>query len=83
MSELKVIHTLTDSNKKEIPELIPLSRWNDYFPHPSKNAMYQYNFYGHRNGFSKVVRRIGKRIYISVSDFFEWVNNNTGERACY
>lgn len=59
-----------------IPELIPVSRWNDFFMFPSVGAIRQYIFHGNINGFDKVIRRMGKRLYISVSAFNEWVENS-------
>ena len=72
----------TLQNQSAIPELIPVSKWNEYFQFPSVGALRQYIFYGHKNGFNKVIRRMGKRIYICVSDFKSWVDSNSGERAC-
>lgn len=54
-------------------ELIPLSKWNDYFEYPTVGSLRQLVFYEHENGFGKVIRRIGKRIYIKTADFFKWV----------
>lgn len=55
-------------------DLIPLSKWNDYYDYPSVNALRQLVFYNRNNFIDAVVRRIGKRMYISVPDFFAWVD---------
>ncbi|MDD3237913.1 MAG: hypothetical protein PHV37_07445 [Candidatus Gastranaerophilales bacterium] len=68
-------------NKNLIPELIPVSKWNEYFPYPSVASIRQYIFYKRRNGFDKVLRWMGKRQYICVAAFNEWVENGTGEKA--
>ena len=61
-------------------DLIPLSRWNDYYDFPSVNALRQLVFYNRNNFIDTVTRRIGKRIYISVPNFFTWVDSN-GQRG--
>lgn len=57
-------------------DLIPVSKWNDYYQFPSVGAIRQLIFYNRNNFNSKVTRRIGKRIYIKVSNFLEWIENN-------
>ena len=66
---------------KEKQELIPLSKWNDYYDYPTVGTLRQLVFYENSNGFSKVIRRIGCRIYIKVSAFFEWVEETNKARA--
>ena len=59
----------TQTNQK--PELIPVSKWNDYFDYPTLGALRQLIFYQNTNGFSKVLRKMGKtRLYIKTSAFF-------------
>ena len=58
--------------------LIPLSKWNDHFEYPTTAALRQLVFYNTNDFANKVIRKIGKRIYIKVSAFFEWVENPTG-----
>ena len=65
--------------KSEISDLIPLSEWNKHFRYPSVNALRQYRFYGAKNGFDKVIRRVGKRIYISISALNEWITTERCE----
>ena len=68
-----------DGNKlrRPIPELIPLSKFNEFFEYPSVKALRQYRFYGNRNGFNNVLKYIGKRIYIDVKAYEKWINNNS------
>lgn len=72
-----------NNQAEKIPALIPLSKWNDFFQFPTVSALRQYVFYGEQNGFNTVIRRIGKRIYINVADFNNWVDSNTGTKACF
>ena len=59
-------------------DLIPLSKWNDHFEYPTTAALRQLVFYNTNDFTNKVIRKIGKRIYIKVSAFFEWVENPSG-----
>lgn len=61
-------------------EFVPVSKWNEYFTYPSVGAIRQYIFYN-TNGFNDyVLRHIGKRLYIKVSSFFEWIEQ-TNKKA--
>ena len=61
--------------QKEL-ELIPVSKWNDFYPHPSVGAIRQLIFFDTDNFKSKVIRKIKNRLYIKTSNFFEWVEEN-------
>ena len=54
-------------------ELIPLTKWNDYYDYPTVGTLRQLVYFEATNGFSKVIRRIGSRIYLKVSAFFVWL----------
>ena len=57
-------------------DMVPLSRFNDFYPYPSVGALRQLLFYN-TNGFAdKVIRRIGKRLYVKISAFKAWVETN-------
>ena len=59
-------------------DLVPLSCFNEYFQYPSVGALRQLLFYN-TNGFKdKVVRRIGKRIYVKISALKSWVEETNG-----
>lgn len=61
-------------------EFVTVSKWNEYFTYPSVGAIRQYIFYN-TNGFNDyVLRHIGKRLYIKVSSFFEWIEQ-TNKKA--
>lgn len=66
--------------KKEQTGLIPVSKWNDFHPYPTVKALRQLIFFKEQNGFDKVLRKIGGRIYILESEFFKWVEE-TGKIA--
>ena len=57
--------------------LIPLSKWNDYHDYPTVSALRHLVFFEEQNNFSKVLRRLGKRIYICEKSFFDWVSEQS------
>ena len=59
--------------------LIPVSKWNEYYKYPTVGAIRQLIFYNTDNFETKVVRKIGKRLYIKVSEFNEWVEKINGK----
>lgn len=61
------------SNKTD---LIPISKWNDFYEFPTIGALRQYRYYNINNFNNYVIRKIGKRLYIKVSAFFEWIEAN-------
>ena len=62
------------------PDLIPVSEFNNFYAFPTVGSLRQLIFYNTDNFVDKVVRRIGKRLYIKVSDFFNWVEE-TNKKA--
>ena len=76
MTEQTNIQTQTTT-----PELLPVSRFNDYIPFPTTNSLRQLIYYNTDNFTDKVVKRIGKRIYISVSDFYAWVKDTNKKQV--
>lgn len=59
----------------ETLDLVPLSRWNDYYPYPTIGALRQLVFHNEDDFRKRVTRTIGKRMYIKVSAFKEWVES--------
>lgn len=60
--------------------LIPVSKWNDVHPYPTVQSLRQLIFFKKKNGFAKVLRKIGGRLYIVENEFFKWVEE-TGKVA--
>lgn len=56
-----------------LPRLVPLSKFNDFVPYPSVGALRQHYFFNTDGFADKVIKRIAKRIYIDIPNFFEWV----------
>ena len=53
--------------------LIPVTRWNDYYPFPTIGSLRALVFNASKNGFNKVIRKIGGRIVLDERQFFLWV----------
>ena len=54
-------------------DLIPLSKFSEYAQYPTVGALRQLIFYNTKGFRDKVVKLIGKRQYIKISAFQEWV----------
>ena len=72
---------MTEQTQTKAPELIPVSEFNNVYQWPSTGALRQLIFYNTDNFVEKVVRKIGKRLYIKVSAFFEWVEETNKKAA--
>ncbi len=57
---------------KNEPRLIPLVKWNEYYPDPSIKALRMLVFRKDENGFDNVIVKRGKRILIDADKYFEW-----------
>ena len=57
-----------------LPQLIPVTHWNERHPWPSAGGLRHLIFFADTNGFNKVIRRIGRRVLIDEAAFFEWAN---------
>ncbi len=53
--------------------LIPVPKWNHHHDWPPPGGLRHLIFHADSNGFSRVVRRIGRTVLIDESAFFEWV----------
>lgn len=71
---------VTEKEKKDL-DLIPLSKFNDYYDYPSVGSLRQLNFYNTYGFSDKVVRRIGRRLYVKVSSLRDWVEESNGCRV--
>ena len=54
--------------------LIPASKWNTFHPWPSVPGLRHLIFNANSNGFDFCIRRIGRRVLIDETRFFEWVD---------
>ncbi|MCB9729125.1 MAG: hypothetical protein H6744_21615 [Deltaproteobacteria bacterium] len=62
--------------------LIPLTQWNKHHTWPPYGGLRHLVHHADKNGFTRVIRRVGRRVLIDEQAFFEWVDtqNSTHER---
>jgi len=56
-------------------KLIPVTKWNNEHPWPPIGGLRHLIFNAEKNGFSKCVMRIGRRVLIDEDRFFEWARD--------
>jgi hypothetical protein len=61
--------------------LIPVPDWNKYHDWPPIGGLRHLIFHAKRNGFDRVLRRIGRRILIDEAAFFDWARTH-GNQEC-
>lgn len=55
---------------------IPVTKWSEYHIWPTIVGLRNLIFNKEKNGFSQVVKKVGKRVLIDEKAFFKWVKNN-------
>lgn len=55
--------------------LIPPQAWSEYHPWPKIGGLRNLIFNKEKNGFHKVVKKVGKNVLIDEAAFFEWIEN--------
>ena len=61
--------------------LIPVTKWNNYYDYPTIGGLRALIFNAEKNGFNKVIRRIGSRVLINEQAFFEWVEEINSKKG--
>lgn len=59
---------------------IPLTEWPKHHSWPPIGGLRHLVFYAEENGFSKVIRRAGRRVLIDEQAFFQWLDEQNGGR---
>jgi hypothetical protein len=54
---------------------ITVTNWNKYHEWPPLGGLRHLIFKKDKNGFHKVIKKVGKRVLIDEAAFFEWVAN--------
>lgn len=54
--------------------LIPANEWPKHHVWPPLGGLRALIFYAEKNGFNKVIRRVGRRVLIDEREFFSWVD---------
>ena len=60
--------------------LIPGDEWPQHHPWPPIGGLRHLIFHAEKNGFSTVVKRLGRRVLIDEAAFFEWANRVAAPR---
>jgi hypothetical protein len=63
--------SLSTSNDR----LIPVADWSTYHPWPPKGGLRHLIFHRNKNGFDRVLVRIGRRLLIDEAAFFAWARS--------
>ncbi len=53
--------------------IIAVNDWSKFHPWPTASALRHLIFNAKENGFNEVIRRIGRRVLINETEFFNWV----------
>jgi hypothetical protein len=69
----------TVSGHLDRTRLIPLTRWDEFHPWPTRSALRHMVVKSGENGFNEVIRRVGKRVLIDEDAFFAWVEQQQGK----
>lgn len=67
-----------DSTSKNF---IPLTEWSKYHSWPPIGGLRHLVFHADKNGFSSVIRRVGRRVLISEPAFFDWVEKQNNSKS--
>jgi hypothetical protein len=62
-------------------ELVPVSLWNERHLWPPAGGLRHLIFNAKSNGFDRCIRRVGRRVLIDETAFFEWVADQQREEA--
>lgn len=70
-------------NQQKNRRFIPVTQWPEHHPWPPVGGLRHLIFYANENGFSKVVKKCGRRVLIDEQEFFRWVEeqNRDGKDA--
>jgi hypothetical protein len=62
------------------PRYIPVPNWNEYHNWPRIGGLRNLIFKRKTNGFDRfgVIKKVGKRVLIDETAFFEWVESQQG-----
>ena len=61
-------------DKQKSRRLIPVTEWPKFHPWPPEGGLRHLIFHEKQNGFSRCIRRIGRRVLIDEDEFFLWAD---------
>lgn len=62
------------TNIEQNRRLIAVTDWNKYHSWPPVGGLRYLIFHSAKNGFNKVIRKIGRRVLLDEQAFFDWVD---------
>jgi len=71
---------IEDMKPKTGRRLIPVPRWEDHRGWPPTGGMRHLIFHADKNGFDKVIRRVGRRVLIDEEAFDQWVDEQNAKQ---
>ena len=71
-----------ENNESTKPQtrLIPATKWNEHHQWPPLGGLRHLIFNEKINGFSKVIRRCGRRVLIDEAAFFQWMEEQNASK---
>ena len=72
---------MVSENLKQSERVIPLVKWPIHHPWPPEGGLRHLVFFADENGFSRVVRRVGRRVLIHEGEFFRWLEKQNRTTA--
>ncbi len=66
---------MTEKNR-----FLTCAQWVKEHSWPPAGGLRHLIFFAEQNGFSKVIRRVGRRVLISEKDFFEWMETSNHDK---
>ena len=57
----------------------PVTKWHEHHQWPPLGGLRHLIFFAASNGFHKVIRRVGRRVLIDETAFFQWVDERNSE----
>ncbi|MDW9176987.1 hypothetical protein SE924_10055 [Legionella pneumophila] len=67
------------SHDKNQTRYIPVPNWEKHHDWPRIGGLRHLIFNKDKNGFAKVIKKVGKRVLIDEAAFFDWVANQGKE----
>jgi hypothetical protein len=62
-------------------KMFTVEEWAEKHKHPPENTIRRLIFNADKNGFNRVIRRIGRRIYLYETEFFEWLDEQNARAS--
>jgi len=68
---------MTQENERKVPNILTIKDFTTKHKFISESALRNKVFYASENGMNKfnVIKKLGKRVYISEYDFFQWLDS--------